>query len=339
MPEDVMWRIAADLAGTRPVAMTPARPGGNNRIFKLVTEDGVRHALKVYPQQSEDPRDRLGVEFAALSFLSGNGITQVPRPRAIDRDRHCALYEWIDGSAPPVDDTAVDSLAAFLLILQDVASRNGAERLPAASAACPSAALLTAQLDDRRRRLEAATVDPDLAALLSRDFDPLATVLKARAARGYQEAGLDFAAVLPRSRQVLSPSDFGFHNALAGPDGRLTFIDFEYFGWDDPVKVAADVGLHAGMELDRAQARRFLAIISPAFSAIDEHFVVRLRLLYPLFSLVWVLIILNEFLPERWARRVLAAGGGDLMAARTRQLAKAARRLAMLKENHDACPL
>ena len=58
-------------------------------------------------------------------------------------------------------------------------------------------------------------------------------------------------------RRSLSPSDFGFHNALLEADGRLTFVDFEYFGWDDPVKIVADVMLHPGMGLSADHGRRF----------------------------------------------------------------------------------
>jgi hypothetical protein len=36
--------------------------------------------------------------------------------------------------------------------------------------------------------------------------------------------------------QVLSLSDFGLHNPLRHPDGKLAFLGFEYFGWDEPAK-------------------------------------------------------------------------------------------------------
>ena len=38
----------------------------------------------------------------------------------------------------------------------------------------------------------------------------------------------------------LSPSDFGFHNALVDDDGQVTFLDFEYAGRDDPAKLVSD---------------------------------------------------------------------------------------------------
>ena len=37
----------------------------------------------------------------------------------------------------------------------------------------------------------------------------------------------------------MSPSDFGFHNVIK-KDDFLYFIDFEYAGLDDPVKLICD---------------------------------------------------------------------------------------------------
>jgi hypothetical protein len=41
-------------------------------------------------------------------------------------------------------------------------------------------------------------------------------------------------------RQVISPSDFGLHNAIIDGKGTVHFIDFEYAGWDDLLKTEVD---------------------------------------------------------------------------------------------------
>ena len=46
--------------------------------------------------------------------------------------------------------------------------------------------------------------------------------------------------VLAAEDCCLSPSDFGFHNALLDDEGKLTFLDFEYAGRDDPAKLVSD---------------------------------------------------------------------------------------------------
>src|SRR5439155_21002106 len=64
-----------------------------------------------------------------------------------------------------------------------------------------------------------------------------------------QSGGMSFEKEIAADQRTLSPSDFGFHNALRQADGRIIFLDFEYFGWDDPAKMIADFLLHPAMEL------------------------------------------------------------------------------------------
>ena len=91
------------------------------------------------------------------------------------------------------------------------------------------------------------------------------------------------------------PSDFGFHNSLRQFDGSLAFFDFEYFGWDDPVKLTADVLLHPGTTL-KPQLRSRFRVAAGEIYGNDPSFHKRLEALFPLIGLRWVLILLNEFL-------------------------------------------
>jgi hypothetical protein len=64
----------------------------------------------------------------------------------------------------------------------------------------------------------------------------------------------------------------------------------------------------------------------------DPAFAYRLSAYLPLFGLRWVLILLNEFIPERWQRRVLAGETGSWNGVKARQLASAREFLASLPE-------
>ncbi|MFP6749711.1 MAG: hypothetical protein VCD66_19215 [Alphaproteobacteria bacterium] len=150
----------------------------------------------------------------------------------------------------------------------------------------------------------------------------------------YEQQGLDFGRSIGPSRLTLSPSDFGFHNAIRRSDGRLEFIEFEYFGWDDPVKLVADFLLHPGMGLDGELRRRFRCGAAAVFGG-DHGFDARLRALFPLYALRWCLIVLNEFLPERWLRRDYAGAHRDREFALTTQLAKARAMLARLEDVNE----
>lgn len=324
--------IAEGLAGRPICEMAPVRRGGNSRVFRISTESGLL-ALKIYPSRAEDARDRLGVEIAALDFMHARGIDQVPRLVAADPTRNAALLEWIDGK--PVEaamETDVDAALAFLGRLHAARNHSSARALAPASEACLSAAELERQIQRRCARLiEIGGDKPILADFLADDLLPACHAQTAAARDVYRQVDLAWDADLDAGRRTLSPSDFGFHNALKRPDGRLVFLDFEYFGWDDPVKLTCDMLLHPGMALADGLKLRFLAGARELFGD-DSSLASRLHALYPLFGLRWCTILLNEFLPEKWALRK-HAGASDAVAAQSRQLAKS--RSLLQRLTHD----
>ena len=123
-----------------------------------------------------------------------------------------------------------------------------------------------------------------------------------------KKLGFSWQDELEIGRRTLSPSDFGFHNALRGEDSEITYLDFEYFGWDDPAKMISDFLLHPGMSLEEKWKQRFAKTIFKNFDQ-DKLLVNRVKLVYPLFGLKWCLILLNEFLPECLQRRGFVAEG------------------------------
>jgi len=306
--------------------------GRNSRVYR-VRRGGECFAMKHYPPRDNDLRDRLKAEFEALLFMERHGVNEVPRPLAIDPERRYALLSWIDGDAIEVAaESDIDAAAGFLAALHGLAGVAESERQPLAAEACLSGIEIAAQLGRRLARLgSVAGAEPDLAELLDRIGDFLFSTVLPKVTADYRLSGLSFARPLPTGSRSLCPSDFGFHNALRGAAG-LTFVDFEYFGWDDPVKLTCDFLLHPGMRLPSALKQRFVQATLDIYGA-DPTFSARLRTLYPLFAMRWCLILLNEFLPERWAYRVHAAEAPDWKKAKERQLALASELLAWVQSN------
>jgi hypothetical protein len=212
-----------------------------------------------------------------------------------------------------------------------------AETFPLAAEACLSPSELTAQVEQRLHRLAAVAGEPKLAAFLTGGVVPVLAEARAHAENRMAAHGLDFAADLPHRDRTLSPSDFGFHNAIRRPDGSLAFCDFEYFGWDDPVKPVADFLLHPGMKPTDEHRVAFTAGALSLYGA-DPSYQLRLHALFPLYGLRWCLILLNEFLPDRWARRVAAGAVTDRDTVLSRQLAKAQALLDTAKRGIAAFP-
>lgn len=296
---------------------------GNSRLYKVVGTDGKHYALKYYPDRFADAWPRLKTEFRSLRFLRQHDLACVPMAVRMDEDLNLGLYEWIEGK-PVTRPAAEDLQQAVALVerLHSLTREPGADRVGPASEACLSAAETIGQVEKRCRRLHAVSGGfPGLSGFLEQTFEPLWEAVRDRSLCLWPVESREGS--LPKGKQTLNPSDFGFHNALK--DGEeITFIDFEYFGWDDPVKLTADFLWHPAMDLNSEIAVGWKTAMMGIFSA-DPDFENRLEAAIPLYGLRWAMIILNEFLPGFAERRRNARGTDpiDLEKSRNNQLGKA----------------
>jgi len=314
--------VARMLIGDAVEVSRLASGGRNSRIW-VVRSGGRAFALKQYPSRREDPRDRLSTETGALRLMERCRIDTVPRVLGIDGERGYALLSWIEGSdVTEVGDDDIDAAVGFLSAIHHLRAMPWAMEQPLASEACLSGYEIERQIETRLARLRHVAEDKELIDFIEYSVSSVAVHACHEARHQMAAAGLDFTAELPQEWRSLVPSDFGFHNSLRRSDGSLMFVDFEYFGWDDPVKLTADILLHPGRTLHAPQRKRFRQAALRLYGE-DPAFVRRLASYLPLFGMRWVLILLNEFIPERWQRRVLAGDAGSWRDAKTRQLARA----------------
>lgn len=317
---DSLSEIAEALSGRRVDYVVPAAAGGNNRIYRVRCGQQ-DFALKCYPPRDQDPRDRAGTEFKALRFLELYCPGRAPRAYAVDAEGEYLLLEWIEGSRlTEIGPAEVDAAVSFLSAIFNASTQPEARDVPPASEACLLGEEVVRQLLDREAKLRTAAGDERaLIEFLDHEFAPIRERLVEEARAGYTKAELDFSAKLAPSSCSLVPADFGFHNAMRKADGILMFVDHEYFGWDDPVKVTADFLLHPATPLANDMAGRFWRGVC-GHRENDESFLVRLKLLYPLFGARWCLILLNEFLPKRWGGRVFAGASREWASVKVEQL-------------------
>src|SRR5690606_31707192 len=140
-----------------------------------------------------------------------------------------------------VDAAAVDQALTFALALDGLCDAREARKLPDGSEAVFRFGDHLALVERRIRRLGRIDVgdalQADAAMFVSQALIPAWDRLAARVRADAARVGIEMDEELPRQERTLSPSDFGFHNALREPDGAIRFIDFEYAGWDDPAKL------------------------------------------------------------------------------------------------------
>lgn len=319
-----LGEVCARLLG-RPVVGVEAIAGGrNSQVFRVDCGTGAepsRYVAKQYVARGEDGRDRLQTEYAALTLLRSHGIDNVPSPIAMDAATRCGVYEFVPGeraSRRPPDAHDLRQAVDLLGRLKAIARHSDATVAGAASEACFSIDAIVANLAARVARLRSVSDGAPEAASLRRfldtRFDPAVSLLDRWTDDEAGRAGIPRSFDLPFAHRTLSPSDFGFHNALRGAQGRLVFVDFEYFGWDDPAKTIVDFLHHPAMTMDDGQRGLFAAQMLAAF-ADDPDLAARARIVYPWFGLKWCVILLNEFVPEHLRRRRFAGVGDSDRAA------------------------
>jgi hypothetical protein len=323
-------------AGVSPVGaqIAPCAAGGNNRVYR-VDVGGRALVAKRYFRQPSDTRDRLNAEYAFLTYAREAQIGSVPRPLAKDDRAGIALYEFIDGrrlSPQALLRGHIDQARDFFVRLNDPEKRVLGSGLPEASEACFS---IVRQLDLVQERLARLSLIPatsgagEQAIAFTTALGERWAALRGRVLSECTRRGIDPRAELPLEDRCISPSDFGFHNALVTHEGKAVFVDFEYAGWDDPAKAVSDFFSHPAVPVPFDYFEDFLNA-ALTFSSRPGMLAERTRLMLPVFQVKWCCIVMNDFLPALWQRRRFADPALDEASTKRTQLKKAYRLLELI---------
>ena len=308
--------------------MSPLPGGTNNRVYR-VTVGECSYLVKAYFQHKHDLRDRLQAEFSFIGFGWECGLRCLPRPLACDSVNGLGLYEFVTGrviTAAEVTGTLVDQAVNFYRALNQNRHRPEAQQLPHASDSCFSLGEHLMSVERRMKRLRAIGIHSPLHQQASQfisgevadAWDRVSRQVRSRAS----ELQINEHEVVGQADRLISPSDFGFHNALCTPEGRLCFLDFEYAGWDDPVKMICDFfnqpAVPVPVRFFEGFAKGVLADLADPGYHLD-----RANLLMPIHLLKWCCILMNDFLPMDSERRQYALGSADPKERKANQIEKA----------------
>ena len=286
----------------------PVSGGRNNRAFRVSGPDG-SWFLKQYFQDRQGLRDRCGSEWEWSQFCWQRGVTWGPEPLARDEQCHATLFEFVDGrrlERDEVDDDHVRQAALFVAEINGHRNHPTAHQLTTAAEACFSLKDHVACVDRRIDRLhslpETDAISTQLQNWLRSSLVPVWESIVEKLRTSVSPDKYD--ARLSQTEHCLSPSDFGFHNALLTSSGRIRFFDFEYAGWDDPAKLLCDFFWQQDLPAPRESMHHLLeALSSPASRTELED---RVEKLFPVFGVKWCCLLLNEFVSNDRLRREFA---------------------------------
>lgn len=280
--------------------------GKNNKVIRLEPVTGPKRVLKVFFHSADDTRDRLAHEFSFSRFAWDQGLRSLPEPVDAEPRHHCALFEFIAGGRPfyPPRPAMMEEALDFIRGLN--ADQGAAAHLAPGSEACFSLSQHIAVVDGRIARLRAVDLEEVDRDWIEGKLLPLWSAIRETVVIGSDEP-------LPLSERIVSPSDFGFHNAIRrdGSD-RLCFHDFEYAGWDDPAKLFGDMF----NQVEYPLPKDYLGKVAAAFLAMSprpDDLASRLRLLLPVYGVKWCCIALNPLIAADAARRRFAGHDKELV--------------------------
>jgi hypothetical protein len=304
-----------------PLKIKPIRAGRNSKVYRI--RNGIEQwILKKYFKSSVNHQDRLGTEFKFLVFMNQVGVTCIPEALGMDHNLQCALYSFLPGHRfSVVSEAHITQAADFIRSINQFRNNSLAVTLPVAVDACFSCLDhidLTKKRFSRFMLVEPKSdIEKDANEFIEKRLLPLWSSVMDKLFK--ENLATYLAKPLTQAERILSPSDFGFHNTLEH-EGNLSFVDFEYAGWDDPAKLICDFICQPELPITENQARKFSDQILWNFPH-AEAVIQRVDKLLMVHRLKWCCILLNEFREEGRERRLHA--GLDSEGLLETQLSKA----------------
>jgi len=273
-------------------SFVPLSGGMNNKVFRISTQES-DFLLKSYFCHPHDQRDRLGAEYAFLKFAKEFNIDCVPKTIVKNRRKQIALYQFIYGCGLTLGDVNaknVELAVKFFFELNSYKDYESARNLSDASEACFTFSDLFSRVKRRMNQLEMIS-DSIAKKFISEKIRPAWQEALKFANGRLQTRMIDPNTVI--SKKMLSPSDFGFHNAILSNNNKLYFIDFEYAGWDGPSQIICDFFCQPKIPVPLKYYPIWLAKFQDQKDREIIDFSV--RTLLPIYRIKWCCILLNHF--------------------------------------------
>ena len=333
MPADVLNEKVTALLKTagyhEPVELVPLGRGGNNRLFLARVKGRIIGIIKQYYPTKHNLRDRLSSEYRFSEFLWHHNIHRIPMPIACDPSNHLAFFGYIDGrriSPEEITEDHINQALDFFHAINTWRTSEDARELPDAAEACFSLGEHIGLTGKRVLSLErmgiSSSLDKKAQGFVRDELRPAWDAVRKKALFLAKDSGIGPDQPVPGRDRRLSPSDFGFHNALVNERGRLFFLDFEYAGWDDPAKTVCDFFCQPEIPVPE----QFFPLVTESILAGMEDVALhrrRIGILRPVYQVKWCCIVMNEFLPRGKSRRAFMEKPSGSESVKEEQLRKA----------------
>jgi len=288
----------ASQLGEHPDSLERLHGGINSLVFRCGS-GAKKWVIKGYPALKVGKRDGMEAEKQFLEFAGQVAPEFTPTLVYADQERRCVVLENIDGEhfceGVPAPNEAVEAAVQFMRLLnsqRELASRvitiEAAEGFLALSSHMANIRERLASMTSRHIRIDIQKKAETLIEKVQAEADSVENDTSNAIREGSATDKIS------HSMRCVSPSDFGFHNAILTSSG-IRFIDFEFAGWDDPAKTNIDFILQPRVPILSEE----LPLLGAWDQMLQESIKLRCRYLAPILRLKWICIILGVLNPMR----------------------------------------
>ena len=286
--------------GASPDTLQSLRGGINNQVFRCKAGEH-RFVLKGYAEHRAGEHDRFKAEVEFLNYARLVAPEFVPEVLGADEESRSLVLESLEGEGfKEGAHPSKKDINRAITFMKHLNADPGLAKQYVTGSAADGFMKLTEHLQNVEQRVSkmslehlAANTKTKAGELIRRIIRRLERLQESTATMitaGQCEDALGFIA------RCVSPSDFGFHNAIRTPKG-IKFFDFEFAGWDDPVKAVTDFDLQPRVPLNSREK-----VLTKALPEWGKSMEKRESILFPILELKWACIILAVLNPDRYAQ-------------------------------------
>jgi thiamine kinase-like enzyme len=300
--KDLEFRLKQAI-GKSVLSIEPLTGGMNNLLYKVAVEGGQTYVAKRYHQ---DQRQRLRREYDVLTVLHEKGFEEVPVPMFRFDDLQVGIYSFVHARQIQSADFStheLDAIVAYLTKLQAISPSEVAIDLLRAESSAFSLAevvdLIMARVKPFQEE-EGRRLHPNTTAFIQETG--VFAFVEERLAQCRQEFATRFDQQILREYQRLSSVDSGPHNMLWSDDKKLTVLDFEYAGWDHPLREVGNLLAHSKMRGLSDDQKSYFVKQYLQHTTLPTQITGDLEGFRMLSEIEWIILNMTYLLPSRITR-------------------------------------
>ena len=261
------------------------KKGRNNKVSYLKINNS-EFLIKKYKEEHLTKYTRDNTEYRFISYLKKKKIKNIPKIVQYNSKQKKILFKFINGKK--IKSVSKNNLDSSIRFIKKINSKTTLKsfKFQYASDACKNYGDHFLCFENRYKnilKLNIKKKNQKVSNLLNQINSEYKFLLKKYNVKdGLYEK-------IPVKNLILSPSDFGFHNSLL-KNNKLFFFDFEYAGWDDPIKLMCDFILNPDYKISCENEIFFIKNFKKNFPKIDLNIYFIFKKIH---FLKWICVIMT----------------------------------------------